>query len=65
MQYDKNVHKVSLFTVCISQFLVGVAMTLLMTVLWVAATQFIKSSYTGLLSPPVSRPATELATTRN
>ena len=39
-------------------------MTLLMTVLWVAATQFIKSTYTGLLSPPVSRLASELATNR-
>ena len=36
------------------QFLGGVGMMLLMTALWVATTQFIKSTYTGLLSPPAT-----------
>ena len=34
------------------QFLCGVGMMLLMASLWVASTQFLKSTYTGLLSSP-------------
>ena len=36
------------------QFLCGVGMMLLMASLWVASTQFLKSTYTGLLSPPLT-----------
>ena len=39
------------------QFLCGVGMMLLMASLWVASTQFLKSTYTGLLSSP--QPASE------